>query len=457
MKKIHIALASLFFIGLVSCSNDSLDPTIIDKKDITANPIVDANDLRLVVNGAYKYMSGVSYYGRDYVLYNEVHSDNALSNGNSGRFVAESAFTTVVSSALASDTWATIYKVIAEANIAIAAPLTGTEADAIKAEAYALRALAHFDLMKLYGQQNVTQSLESLTVPYVTIYGTATAENSYRLTYKELQAKVYEDINTALGLVNANSTESKINITEQAMYALKARFALYFAAYAGDAEYDVALEASEKALSLGGKVANAEEFVSIFKSGELGVNSIFELQFLDNDNLGINSLYQLYNETAYGDIIVTDELKNNVFADTTDIRSKMITLDTKKVIRNTGKYVDRANNVKIIRVEEMVLTAAEAAFRKGDTAKALTLVNSIVVNRGLPAYTNVTLDIIINERHKELAFEGFRFDDLMRLKRGIPTIKARTITPAYGDNVLAFPIPQAETNVSPIEQNLGYR
>jgi len=457
MKNLHIALASFFVIGLSSCSTDSLDPKVVDQKDINLNPVSSADDLRKVLNGAYKYMSAVSYYGRDYIIYNEVHSDNALANNRSGRFVTEAAFTTVVSSSYADATWKTIYQVIAQANIAIAGPVTGAESDAIKAEAYAVRALAHFDLMKLYGQQNVIQSLDALTIPYVTNYGVVTQENTYRLPYRELQAKVYEDIDTALSLANT-STDSKTIINKQAMYALKARFALYFATYAGDAEYAVALQAAEDALSLGNTIATASQFKSIFADGEVGVNSIFDIQFLDNDNLGINSLFQIYNLTAYGDVIATKQLKETVFSDAADIRGQLITLDTNASYRNTGKYVFRADNVKVIRVEEMVLTAAEAAFRTGNTARALELVNNIATNRGIAAYTTITLEDIINERHKELAFEGFRFDDLMRLKRGVPQVDGRLAkdTPAYGDSRLAFPIPQSETNVSPLQQNQGY-
>jgi starch-binding outer membrane protein, SusD/RagB family len=457
MKKLNIALASLFLLGLASCSNDSLDPKILDQKDISTNPISSVSDLRMVVNGAYKYMSSVSYYGRDYVVLNEVHSDNAVANNRSGRFVTESSFTTVVSGAMPNTTWAAIYQVIAQANIAINANVTGSAADAVKAEAYALRALAHFDLMKLYGQQNVTQSLQSLTVPYVTQYGVVTQENVDRLTYAELQAKVYEDIDTAISLANANVTvKTKLNI--QSIHALKARFALYFAAYAGDAEYATALQHAEKAIGLGGKIATSTEFVSIFEDGEVGVNSIFDIQFLDNDNLGNNSLFMLYQLTNYGDIVPTTDLKEKVFANPADIRGKLITLDTNKSYRMTGKYVFRADNVKVIRVEEMYLTAAEAAFRAGDVTLATEYVNKVVTNRGVAAYSNVSLEDIITERQREFAFEGFRFDDLMRLKRDIPQVNGRatTNTPAYGDYRLAFPIPRAETNVSPIQQNQGY-
>ncbi|UYW00558.1 RagB/SusD family nutrient uptake outer membrane protein [Flavobacterium agricola] len=462
MKKIIYSIASIVALSAatVSCSNDSLEPNVVDQENISVNPVSSETQLRMTVNGAYKYMSAAAYYGRDYVIFNEVHSDNSLSNGASGRFVSEGEFTTTITSSYPADTWAAIYQVIAMSNIAINADVTDGDPDAInaiKAEAYAIRALAHFDLMKLFGQQNVTLTKESLTIPYISLYGVVTDANYTRITLTELDAKLNEDIDQAIALAG-NDITTKTAFNKQAILALKARVNLYLAPFFGDQKYVVANQAATEALALGGQVATATELAANFKLGEVGINSVFELQFLANDNLGTNSLYQIYNNTPYGDVYVVKEVKDVLFADENDIRGTFVTVDAKGVLRNTGKYGDRADNVKIIRFEEIVLTAAETAFRMGDTAKALELVNKIAENRGIEAYTAVTLDIIINERHKEFVSEGFRFDDLMRLQMNVPQVTGRSVanTPAYGDYRLAFPIPQRETNVSPIQQNQGY-
>ncbi len=462
MKKIIFSLASLVLVSasFTSCTEDNLLPKVVDKVDITTNPITTVSGLRMAVNGAYKAMSKYAYYGRDYVIYNEVHSDNAYSNGNSGRFLNEAEFKTLLTSSYPAETWNTMYQVVAMANIAINANITSgdqTEIDAIKAEAYALRALVHFDLMKLYGQQNVTRSTSSLTIPYVTQYGTITAENTTRLTLVELKDKLGEDIEAAISLASTNIT-NKTSINKQAILGLKARIALYLAPFFGDAEYATALSASEEAIALGGRVIGANEYVTSFAAGDTDVNSVFEIQFLSNDNLGVNSLYQIFGDTPYGDVFAAKNVKETLFADANDVRGTMISLDESNVLRNQGKYINRADNVKVMRFEELVLTAAEAAFRTGNSDRALELVNTIASNRGINAYTSIDLNTILLERRKELIFEGFRFDDLMRTQQDIPAIEERSAanTPAYGDNRLAFPIPQSETNVSPIQQNQGY-
>lgn len=462
MKKLFYPLASLVLMGsvLTSCSKDSLEPEIATQLDIENEPVTSIIRLDMVLNGAYKYMQASPYYGRDYVIYNEVRTDNAYSAAYSGRFLYETDFATLLTHSYPADTWVGIYKVVAMSNIAIHSDITLSSSenqstvDQYKAEAYALRALAHFDLMKLYGQQNVTRSTSSLTVPYITRYGsTITEENSYRLSLAEIKTAIENDLTAALDLVNSN-VSSKTRINKQSILAIKARVAMYMAPFFGNAEYQIALDASREALNLGGQVISKDEFIPSFKSGEVAKNSIFELQFLSNDNLGNSSLYFIYGDTNYGDILAAENV--TTLYDPLDVRSGIIGLDSYQDLRNLGKYVNRADNVKLIRYEELLLNIAECEMRIGSDTEALSVLNTIVTNRGLAPLTTVTLETVLLERRKELIFEGFRFDDLMRTQQNIPSIAERQAanTPAYGSPKLAFPIPQAEINVSSIPQNI---
>jgi hypothetical protein len=83
-----------------------------------------------------------------------------------------------------------------------------------------------------------------------------------------------------------------------------------------------------------------------------------------------------------------------------------------------------AVNVKVIRLSEIYLLAAEAALKlpTPDNAKAATYLNDI--RKRAPALapaTDVTIsmDMIVDERSKELFAEGHRFFDLIRLNRSI--------------------------------------
>jgi len=92
-----------------------------------------------------------------------------------------------------------------------------------------------------------------------------------------------------------------------------------------------------------------------------------------------------------------------------------------------GLNVDKSTNAvvpKVFRIAEMYLIAAEAAYRSSpsNTADALTYLNALRVSRGLPALSGISgttlFNEIKNERFRELAFEGFRLDDLKRWNEG---------------------------------------
>ena len=66
---------------------------------------------------------------------------------------------------------------------------------------------------------------------------------------------------------------------------------------------------------------------------------------------------------------------------------------------------------------DVLLMAAEAYNKTGDDAKALPLINQVRQRAKLPALTvtgNALFKAIKNERRLELAFEGVRYQDLIR-------------------------------------------
>lgn len=121
-----------------------------------------------------------------------------------------------------------------------------------------------------------------------------------------------------------------------------------------------------------------------------------------------------------------------------------------------------------IRWAEIVLNRAEANAKLGNTAAALADVDAIRTRAGIPAagmftgnmhgYTDV-LDIVLDERRMELAFEGHRMFDVYRNRRNMDR-RFAGIQPweivEYTDNKIQYPIPYAETSVSGIPQNPGY-
>lgn len=124
----------------------------------------------------------------------------------------------------------------------------------------------------------------------------------------------------------------------------------------------------------------------------------------------------------------------------------------------------------MLRWAEVILNRAEAYARKGgNDDKALADVNDIRERAGIPTaglfgtgnmhgYTSV-IDVVMDERRLELAFEGHRMFDVYRnqqnMDRHYPGLQDWT-TIKYDDPRIQYPIPNGEWTVSGIEQNPGY-
>lgn len=447
--KIHFFNISFLFLLLFSaCTDSDLDPTLSNDKDLVFG-INNIEDLQRLANGMYDRMTVTTYYGRNMQIYGEVRSDNCFANGNSGRFATEAQM--VVNPDNSNGPWAAMYAVIASANIIIQVDLNKISGDIrklnqIAGQAYIARAMAHFDLLRLYGQQHAGGTLG---IPYIKRYR---GEDLIppRNSVEENKKAIFEDIETGLGLMTeSNNPNTKQFISTFAGLALKARVALYFN------EWGKAKSAAQTIVnSAKFDIVSAEVFASSWKT-EGAVNSIFELAFSANDNNGINSLQYIYRGSIYGDIEVLDNLAA-IFSET-DVRGSpaMIGYETnagKQRLRNLGKYPspDYSDNIAIMRYEETVLILAEAKIELGEN-DALEILNLVPSKRNAQVYAEATKENVLLERRKELCFEGFRFDDLARTGSDIPLVDRFRQThggPKYGSYKYAFPIPTVEMNAN---------
>lgn len=469
-RTIKYLLLFVLSVGtLTSCSEDALEPTLAQDKDIDTS-VNSLNDLDALMVGTMFRMQSFEYYGRDIIILGEVFSDNTTSNANSNRFVIEAQMDLNAESAIPRTLWTRIYTAIANTNIIIGAEgITGDEAriNHVKGQAYAIRALAHFDLVKFFGQQNVgAGGLGAPGVPYVTAF--RDSDNLYpsRNTVQEVRDMAYADLEMAQSLMSQGFNDnSKEYISTHAAYAIEARIANYF----GD--HQRALTAAEAVINSGAfSVASPGAFVSNFRNRG-NANSIFEIANTPTDNPGINGLANIYQVGSYGDVVALPNLA--AIYDDGDVRGVSPVVFTERAeastiigqegntFRNVGKYPRVApfeDNIPVIRYEEMILIYAEALMETGG-ADALVWLNMIPENRGAEAYAAATLDNILLERRKEFAFEGMRFHDLARTGRDIESVDLIQLHTgvAHGAFNFALPIPTAEVNANAnINQNTGY-
>ncbi|WP_318310405.1 RagB/SusD family nutrient uptake outer membrane protein [Flagellimonas crocea] len=443
-------------ILLSSCTTDSLEPTLAQNKAVEGS-VTNVDNLYSILKGVHNTLTGSGYYGRDLIATNEVRSDNCFSNGNSGRFTTQGEYEYNANTGFI---WDNAYYVIANANIIINTDVTTLDGDLeygkhLQGAAMILRALAHYDLLRVYGQQHAGGTLG---VPIVTEFKGEDLFPS-RNSVDEVKEAIYSDLESAFDMMNSSYDTSKTIVSKYVAKALEARVAVYFGDWA-------------RAVSASETVINSDLYDIIDAANYLdswttdgGTNILFELAFSGSDNLSSNSLSYIYrfpedSPAGYGDIQVVSSVID-IFEDG-DVRLGILGYqDNGTRLRNMGKYPDTAvgsDNIPLFRYEEVILNYAEALLETG--GDALSQINMLRNNRGVPDLISVTKENILSERRKELMFEGFRYDDLVRTGQPIPYWGSNqnslgTIT--YPNNLFAYPIPTSEINAnSNMEQNDGY-
>ncbi len=114
-----------------------------------------------------------------------------------------------------------------------------------------------------------------------------------------------------------------------------------------------------------------------------------------------------------------------------------------------------SNDFVFLRLGDVMLMKAEALARKNDLNGAKTIVNTLRAKRGASDLTTFSLNNILDERARELYWEGHRRQDQIRFGTFNAAVQGRTtVTDAH---VLIFPIPLAKLAANPnLFQNPGY-
>jgi len=452
--------AGLFMSSCKKNFIEKLPPTSLTPEQALATEA----DLQVALRGAYIGLRGTSYYGALVPLIGDLMADNAyqsITNTNRYPEFDQYNFTKLNGNIL--NIWTAIYADILRANNIINAEPTvvnQSNVDQYKGEAYAIRALNYFNLVRLFARP-YTDNPAGPGVPLVLQYDPAA--KPARNTVQEVYTQIIDDLNKAYTLMTKFTNSSQFS--KYAAKALQAKVYLTM----GD-------KTNAKAAAL--DVINNSGFTLLTQANYLSfwntltprtdkVETLFETSQDATNNSGFEGLANLYNQSGYGDFLVTTDLYNSYAAG--DVRKGLYTVGTKGgnpaiFVNNKfpGTYGSEISDPKILRLSEMYLIAAEASLPTNE-ADALTYVNYLTSRRGAPAIASTgaqLFDDIIAERRRELAFDGDRYFDLQRLKSDIVR---NNINPssahavAYTNIRRVFPIPETERNANAnVTQNPGY-
>ena len=129
-----------------------------------------------------------------------------------------------------------------------------------------------------------------------------------------------------------------------------------------------------------------------------------------------------------------------------------------------GTAGGQSNDGVIFRLADAYLMLAEASLHNGDIAMALINVNKVRARAGVSAWlpTDLTYQSLLDERSREMMWEGWRRNDLIRFEVATGThFFTGARTPAKTDDgdthTFLFPIPSPEILSNPnLHQNPGY-
>ena len=506
LKSIYKVMGcAILAASLSSCVNDWLDVAPSDGTDAGA-ALTSSSDLAAARTGMYKALKGnsslVDYYGQQFFVYGDVHAGddyqyNNLGGSNRASFYYDmnyqtaSEFTSSTSSSNVA--WKSPYIVIGRANRIIAAAEGGALSDAAEAkatidqyaaEAKVLRALAHFDLVRIYGKPYTEDQGASLGVPLVTEVLESNAKPA-RSTVAEVYTQVVKDLTEAISS-NALATE-----TEPGYVSVWGAKAILSRVYLNMGDYANALSVAEDIIKNSGAALWTRD--QYFKAWDASTPNESEFLFRLNvagstDSNDLNGIGNLQQREGYKEMVATKKFVDMLTSDPEDVRNEMFlpataakevaTYGTNKVylnkLRGQGGNLRNVTIVPIIRLSEVYLTAAECAFRNNDKTKAVEYLNDLVKNRttteaSLATVDNITLERILIERRKELIGEGQRYFDALRNNETITRYTseadkgwhktlskdAQSFNRDYFKAIAA--IPQEEINANPnIKQNTGY-
>lgn len=488
MKKINILFTILGIVLLSSCEG-FLDVKPTNSGDASTS-ITTAADAKVIISGLMSKMVSSNYYGRNFFMYGDAKGGDFAIRSQGRGLDALYVFNHSASSNSYSGYWSQMYHCILQINNLLenidkieAAGKGSAALSDYKGQALTARALIYFDLVRLYGKP-YNMDNASLGVPLILETLDASAQPT-RATVAQVYEQIVTDLTTAAPLMGKTKVLGYLNY--YANQAIQARV------YLNMGNNAAALTAAQEVITSGkySLYSNAN-WVSSW-SAENGSESIFELGvYLSEADLGTSSLgfYLLRTGTqkgAMGWFMASDEFLARLNQDPSDVRWGIMDYDetyTDTGVKRYGscrKYTGvnllgdkgsaTAVNIKVIRLSEMYLIAAEAAFptNKQLAADYLKEIRKRSPNLAVPTATNITMQMIKDEKSKELFAEGQRYFDRIRWNESITfnddfifpaviiTHRNKTIDRTFYKTIL--PIPKSEINANPAlasQQNPGY-
>ncbi|HMR84270.1 MAG TPA: RagB/SusD family nutrient uptake outer membrane protein [Niabella sp.] len=382
--------------------------------------------------------------------------------------------------------------------------ITGTDAEAIKkskAEARFMRAFNYWVMMDLFGKST-----------FITEEDGVGSFMPGEISREDLFAYIESELKAIENELPAAKTAEYGRVDQGAAWALLARVYLNAGVYTGTQRNNDALTYAKKVIDAGyslhgnyrelfmadNDVKGRNEFIFVINCDGAKTKAFGNTSFLihaaagaDNDEFGANSGWAGYRATKgladlFPDLTGSTDKRAMFTTSKYGTSPAQIVIDDISVfdnglhvnkwrnIRTDGKPVNDVNrefsdiDFPIFRLPEMYLIYAEAALRGGaggNNTTALGYINTLRTRAGATAISagDLNLQFVLNERGRELYWEGHRRTDLIRynlLTTGTylwPWKGGIASGTAVNNRYNIYPIPAENLNSNTnLTQNLDY-
>ena len=472
----HIKYIALLIIVSVitSCGSDFLEPT--PDSGITADSYFNtADEVETGVIAIYDGWQGVNStslsdnHSVQYEFYlTEMRSDNTRTKSQEGEAAQFEFYNVQATNGIVANYYASMYNIIFRSNIVLENLGVVTDADRaarFESEAKFSRALAYFNLVRLYGDVPLIDKVISPLDTEVQYTRVATA------TIYDL---IVSDLTTAIsGLDNTYTTRA----SKAAAQALLAKVHLTLGNYSEaktlcedvmgsgydlmDNFNDVFYQERNKEIifAIGYESALSSDSQNFSSEWMNGVGRTSGVNYVTNDVIAALDEFG-GNRTQYS-------YRNDASQTTQNQVAKYLPngesggADGKTFVNDATLA---GNDWIVLRYADVLLMHVEAILAGANETvdgQALASFQKVRDRAGLTStVTIVTKDALLLERRVELAFENHRLFDLVRFGRAESVLSAFSAVNGlgYSSSDLLLPIPQREINLSKglMSQNPGY-
>ena len=464
--KIYLYTLALLLLIPISACEDFLEeePRSLVAVDNFYNSVGDATK---ALYGSYHYL-GPLYQSLGIGLVSDMAADVLSDGGGAGGSQATffDDFTFNAASDILTEAYGNHYDLINSVNTLLSqtegVDLGDDAAQAVvEGEAKFLRALAYFNLVRLFGavplRTEPTTSTVGLDIP--------------RASVDEVYQRIVQDLTEATAQLADESAEPG-RANRVATQALLAKVQLT------RQDYAAALGALGEVV---GKRSLYPDFADVFKVANENntVESIFEVQYgLRPENSDILQFLTPDAVTGFGFVFGVYKAEDELVASFSeeDARRAVTLWNERDSVPFGGEFIRKFNdalvpgiqaidagqiNYPVLRYADVLLMQAEAlnAQNGGPTPEAHAAVNQVRTRAALPDLApglsqSAFLDAVLEERRREFVAEGHRWFDLKRNGKLAETLADKGFV--AGKHEL-WPIPQAAIDANRnLDQNTGY-